>query len=184
MTAVAFADYTPETAPEAVRPALRAAAGKFGFLPSAMARLAESPSVVTAFGRLMAVWDACSLTHVEREVVTLTVAHDAGCEVCMAIHSAVMAQTVGDAAMLEALRTRSPLADVRLEALRSFTLRVMATKGDAGESALLAFLAAGYTKENALDVVLGVGTYTLSTYANRLTRAPLDAPLASFAWSP
>jgi hypothetical protein len=36
---------------------------------------------------------------------------------------------------------------------------------------------------NALEVVLGVGTYTLSTYANRLTDAPLDDPLTPFAWS-
>jgi hypothetical protein len=30
-----------------------------------------------------------------------------------------------------------------------------------------------------LDVVLGIGTYTMSTLANRLTRAPLDEQLAS-----
>ena len=121
MTATAFVDHTPETAPEAARPALRAAESKFGFLPSAMARLAESPSVVAAFGRLMQIWETSSLGHVEREVVTLTVAHDSGCEVCMAIHSAILTKTVGDAALLEALRTRSPLADPRLEALRGFT---------------------------------------------------------------
>jgi AhpD family alkylhydroperoxidase len=182
MNPIAFVDHTPETAPEASRPALRAAAGKFGFLPSAMARLAESPSVVAAFGRLLAVWESSSLDHLEREVVTLTVAHDAGCEVCMAIHSAVVARTVGDAALLEALRTQSPLADARLEALRVFTLRVIEQKGDVGEAALASFVAAGFTKQHALDVVLGVGTYTLSTYANRLTRAPLDPPLASFEW--
>lgn len=180
--ATAFADHTPDTAPEAARPALRAAASKFGFLPAAMARLAESPSVVAAFGRLMQIWDASSLGHVEREVVTLTVAHDAGCEVCMAIHSSILTQTVGDGALLAALRTQSPLSDPRLEALRGFTLRVLQTKGDVGDGALADFLGAGFTKEQALDVVLGVGTYTLSTYANRLTRAPLDAPLARFEW--
>lgn len=178
----AFVDHTPETAPEPTRPALRAAAGKFGFLPSAMARLAESPSVVAAFGRLLAAFESCSLGHVEREVVTLTVAHDAGCEVCMAIHSAVVAETVGDADLLAALRAQTPLAVARLEALRVFTTVVMNTKGDVGDAALRAFLAAGFSKEQALDVVLGVGTYTLSTYANRLTRAPLDAPLAAFEW--
>ncbi|MXG26299.1 hypothetical protein GRQ63_11465 [Streptomyces sp. YIM 132580] len=39
----------------------------------------------------------------------------------------------------------------------------------------------GYTEQNALGVVLGIGAYTLSTLANRLTGAPVDAPLASFA---
>jgi hypothetical protein len=33
-----------------------------------------------------------------------------------------------------------------------------------------------------LDVVLGIGTYTMSTLANRLTRAPLDEQFSEFAW--
>lgn len=178
-----FVDHTAETAPEASRGALRATHGKFGYLPSAMARLAESPSVVAAFGRTMATWDACSLGSVEREVVTFVVAHDSGCEVCMAIHSAVLTQTVGDAPMLESLRAQTPLSDPRLEALRRFTGLVLETKGDVGAPALRTFLAAGFTKQQALDVVLGVGLYTLSTYANRLTQATVDPPLAPFAWT-
>jgi hypothetical protein len=31
-------------------------------------------------------------------------------------------------------------------------------------------------------VVLGVGTYTMSTLANRMTRAPLDKQFSGFAW--
>ena len=45
----------------------------------------------------------------------------------------------------------------------------------------LRFLTSGYTSQNALEVVLGVGTYTMSTLANRLTRAPLDDQLTAFA---
>jgi hypothetical protein len=50
-------------------------------------------------------------------------------------------------------------------------------------AALSTFLSHGFTPHQALDVVLGVGLYTLSTYANRLTEATLDAPLEPFAWS-
>ncbi|MFF2568445.1 hypothetical protein [Streptomyces sp. NPDC058084] len=39
------------------------------------------------------------------------------------------------------------------------------------DAELDAFLAHGYTRGNALEVVLGIGTYTISTFANRLTRA-------------
>jgi hypothetical protein len=38
------------------------------------------------------------------------------------------------------------------------------------------------TAEQALEVVLGIGVYTLSTLANRLTGAQLDAPLTDYAW--
>jgi hypothetical protein len=44
------------------------------------------------------------------------------------------------------------------------------------------FLACGYTRQHALEVVLGIGTYTMSTLANRLTAAPLDDQLSAFAW--
>ena len=62
-----------------------------------------------------------------------------------------------------------------------FTLQVLDTTGAVGEEALRAFLASGYTSQNALEVVLGIGTYTMSTLANRLTGAPLDDQLSAFA---
>jgi alkylhydroperoxidase family enzyme len=74
-----------------------------------------------------------------------------------------------------------PLPDERLEAIRVFALRVVDTAGDVGDRALRDFLAAGYTTQNALEVVLGIGTYTMSTLANRLTGAPVDDQLAAYA---
>ncbi|HET9079849.1 MAG TPA: hypothetical protein VFO01_04960 [Trebonia sp.] len=43
------------------------------------------------------------------------------------------------------------------------------------------FLARGFTRRNALEVVTGIGAYTLSTLANRLTGAPVDEELKAFA---
>jgi alkylhydroperoxidase family enzyme len=74
-----------------------------------------------------------------------------------------------------------PLSEPALEAIRIFTLQVLDTAGDVGDDALRAFLASGYTRQNTLEVVLGIGTYTMSTLANRLTRAPVDDQLAAFA---
>jgi len=50
------------------------------------------------------------------------------------------------------------------------------------EADLNRFLQAGFTHEQALEVVLGAATTTLSSYANRLTRAPLDPAFATFSW--
>ncbi|MFF2859058.1 hypothetical protein ACFVSX_04105 [Streptomyces rubiginosohelvolus] len=50
-----------------------------------------------------------------------------------------------------------------------------------GDADLRDFLAYDYTEQNALEVVLGIGAYTLSTLANRLTGAPVDEQLAAFA---
>ena len=55
----------------------------------------------------------------------------------------------------------------------------MDTTGDVPAEELEAFTRAGYTARNALEVVLGIGTYTLSTFANRLTGAPLHEVTAA-----
>src|SRR4051794_28947759 len=128
MTDSMFVDHTAETAPEGSRAALRATETQFGFLPSAMARMAESPSVVAAFGRLMAQWDASSPDHAGRELATLTVAHGAGGEVCMAIPSAIVARSLADGAVLAALGDQTPVANPHLEAVRHFARVVLDTK--------------------------------------------------------
>jgi AhpD family alkylhydroperoxidase len=176
-----FPDLTIETAPEAARPALKAAAAQLGFLPAAMARQAVAPELASTFARLLAIWNATELDHREREVVTFVMAHETGCELCLALHSQLVHATIGDAALLDALRANVPLPDARLEAIRTFTRAVLAGKGAVDDATMDAFLAAGHTPRQALEVVLGIATYTLSTYANRLVRAPVDAPLAAWA---
>ena len=79
------------------------------------------------------------------------------------------------------LHAAAPLDDERLEAVRVFTLQVLGTAGDVGDGALREFLRRGFTSQNALEVILGLGTYTMSTLANRLTGAPVDDQLSAFA---
>jgi hypothetical protein len=43
--------------------------------------------------------------------------------------------------------------------------------GEVPDEEIEEFLAAGYTTRNALEVMLGIGTYTMATFANRLIRA-------------
>ena len=111
----------------------------------------------------------------------MTVATRNGCRLCVAMHTARLTALGADADTITGLRNAEPLPDPRLEAVRAFTLCVLDTAGEVGEEALGAFLASGYTAQNALEVVLGIGTYTMSTLANRLTGAPVDDQLAAFA---
>ena len=48
---------------------------------------------------------------------------------------------------------------------------------------MAAFLNAGYTRTQVLEVVLGVGVKTLSNYTNHIADTPLDAAFAKAAWS-
>ena len=111
----------------------------------------------------------------------MTMATRNGCHVCVAMHTARLAAIGADSGLIAALRAGAPLDEPRLAALQQFTLRVLATAGQVGDDELQTFVDAGFTPRNALEVVLGIGTYTMSTLANRLVRAPLDESLQAFA---
>ena len=176
-----FIDHTVESAPAAARLALEGAAKKFGGVPSPLARMAESPTAVAAFHSMLGHFEKSSLGLAEREVVTFVVATTNECHYCVAMHSRVAGDVLG-ADGIAALRRGEALSAPRLEELRRFTIAVMARRGGVSDEELEAFDAAGFTAQQALDVVVGIATYTLSTIANRLTRAPLDGPLEAFRW--
>ena len=178
-----FAEYTIDSAPAESRRFMTATRNHLGYLPAAMARMAASPQLLDGFGKLTAIFDRSALDPVAREVVIMTVAARNRCHLCVAMHTARLTALGASADLIAALRggPLDPLAAERLDAIRVFTLAVLDTAGDVGDQALQDFLAQGYTTQNALEVVLGIGTYTMSTLANRLTRAPVDDQLAAFA---
>ncbi|MCX4468864.1 hypothetical protein C5N14_13010 [Micromonospora sp. MW-13] len=179
-----FTAHTPETAPAAARPTIEGVRRKFGYLPAPVALMAESPHLLKGFLTVNGIFEQSDLDPLEREVVVLTIATHNECHVCVALHTGTLTGLAADPALIGALRSGAPLAEARLEALRLFTLAVLEHRGAVPDDVLRAFLATGYRPGQALDVVLGVGTYTISTFANRLTGAPLDPQLADHAWTP
>ena len=176
-----FTEHSTESAPPAARRFLTATRDHLGYLPAGMARMAASPQLTDGFMKLTAIFENTALDPVAREVVVMTVATRNGCHMCVAMHTARLTELGASAELIAALRAAGPLPDERLDAVRVFALRVLDTTGDVGDPALRDFLAAGYTAQNALEVVLGIGTYTMSTLANRLTGAPVDEQLAAYA---
>ncbi|WP_055590785.1 carboxymuconolactone decarboxylase family protein [Peterkaempfera griseoplana] len=181
MSEHSFTDHTAHSAPDGSRRLMEAVTRRLGYLPAGVARMAASPQLLEGFLKASALFEASSLEPLAQEVVIMVMAARNGCHVCVAMHTAKLRKLGADEELIDALRRQRPLDDPRLEAVRAFTLEALATAGAVPDEALDAFLAQGWTESNALDVVLGIGTYTLSTFANRLVRAPLDGPLAAFA---
>ena len=182
MTDVLFPAHTLESAPAAARRAMQATAAHLGYLPAGVAQLASSPQLLDGFLKVSALFDTTSLEPVAREVVVLTIAVRNGCHICVAMHTARLVRMGADDQLIGALRDGKPLADPRLAAVQTFTLDVIATAGAVGDERMQAFLGHGYTAQNVLEVVFGIGIYTMSTLANRMVRAPLDDQLSEFAW--
>jgi AhpD family alkylhydroperoxidase len=131
---------------------------------------------LSGFLKLSGLFDATTLDPLARETVIMTISARNGCDICIAMHTARLRAMDADDMLIAALRTEGALPDPRLNAVRLFMLRVLDTAGDVG-AALREFLANGYTAQHALEVVLGIGAYTMSTMANRLTGAVVDEPL-------
>ncbi|MFI0816029.1 carboxymuconolactone decarboxylase family protein [Streptomyces sp. NPDC021098] len=182
--ATEFIRHDVSSAPESSRPIMENTARGFGFVPAPVAMMAESPQLLEGFMNGNALFNKTTLGQLEREVVIVTMATSVQCHYCVAMHSALLTRNGADETLIAALRGRKALGDPGLEALRVFTLAVIEGRGHVGPEDMEAFLGAGYTRRNALEVVLGLGVYTLSTFANRMTEAPVDEPFAAFAWHP
>lgn len=168
-----FPTHTLETAPAESVPFLQGAQQKFGFIPLASARHATAPAVLEAFGQLLGAFNRTSLTELEREAVALVLAGKLDCKFCRDLHRR-MAQAAGASADdVSALISREGIGNPRLKALAVFTERVVDTRGDVSDVEVEQFVGAGFTTRQALEVVVGIATYTLSIFANRLTRSEL-----------
>ncbi|WP_018233749.1 carboxymuconolactone decarboxylase family protein [Thioalkalivibrio thiocyanodenitrificans] len=177
-----FPCHDDASAPREAGPAFEASTAKFGMVPNLIRTMCTSPQLAEGYLALSTLFEQTSLSVAERHVVLLTVSAGHECHYCMAAHSitADMNQVPGE--ITEALREGRTLADRRLEALRQFTRAMVEQRGWVAPDRVNDFLNAGFTPQQALEVVLGIGLKTLSNYTNHLADTPLDEAFAGRAW--
>lgn len=175
--------HTIESAPEGAKEFLTGTKQAFGFVPNLLAVMASAPALVKAYGAVGKLFDETSLSPTERQIVLLSVSAENGCEYCVAAHTAIAGMQKVSSDVVDAIRARRPIADAKLETLRRFAASVAVTRGHPVVAEVRAFLAAGYTETQVLEVILGIGLKTLSNYTNHLAETPLDQAFAPVAWS-
>lgn len=179
-----FTQHTIETAPKASHAALAGTKAAFGMVPNLQTFMSESPALINAYAQ---VWDIyhkqSSFNAIEQQVVLLTANFENNCEYCMSGHS-FLAKSMGmDGPTLEALRNNTKIPDARLEALHSFTGKVVRDRGWVSGADVDAFLGAGFTKQQVFDVIAGVALKVMSNYTNHITHTPLDGFMAETKWT-
>jgi alkylhydroperoxidase family enzyme len=180
---IAFNSYTADTAPEASKPLLAGVKAQFGMVPNLQSIMAESPELLAAHGALWEQFSKSTLTPHEQQVVFMTAIYEHSCHYCMAGHTTMAkGQKLGDA-NIDALRAGTPLPDAKLEALHAFTKLIVQDRGRVSDENVQAFLDAGFTKRNILEVVLGVSIKIQSNYTNHLVGTPLDAFMKGNEWT-
>lgn len=178
-----FVVHTAETVPEAARETLTAVKAAFGFIPNLQANMATSPELLAGYTALWDLFAKTSLTPIEQQVVYLTANYENECHYCMAGHTMLAKMQKIDDAIVQAIRGGTAIPDARLEALHVFVGLVVRERGFVGDAAVEAFLAAGYTRQNVLEVVLGAGTKLLSNYTNHIVHTRLDPFMKGAEWT-
>lgn len=174
---------TGSDAPAQSKAMLTAVGNKYGFVPNLFGALAEAPSTLEAYIALGGALEKSSFSPAEQQVVLIATSAENGCTYCVAAHSLVAKHMVKvDVAVVDALRNKTTIPDRKLQALAVFTRALVANRGKAGGKTLEDFIAAGYSKQQVLEVILGVAMKTLSNYANELMHTPLDDAFKPEAW--
>lgn len=179
-----FPIHTLETAPAGSRPYVEAATVAFGMVPNLVGEFAESPAVIEGYLALAGAYQKSDLTPLERETVLIATAIENSCHYCVAAHTTVTQGQNLDQSVISAVRDGGPIADVRLETLRAFAVKVVRERGWVSDADVNALLAVGYTRANVLEVVLGVGLKTISNYINHIAGTPVDAAFQANAFIP
>lgn len=177
-----FTLHTVATAPAASQALLAGAAQAYGFLPNLLAGMAESPALLEGYMTLAGIFAKTALTETERQIILMTSNRLNGCTYCMAAHTTVAQGAKVPADVIAALRDGTAIANARLEALRRFTVRIVESRGWPSEHDIDALLAAGYTRQTVLEVILGTSLKVMSNYTNHVVGTPLDAPFRANAW--
>lgn len=179
----AFTTYKIDTAPEASKPFLQGAKEAFGFEANLLGNMAEAPALLEGYLTLAGIFDKTNLSEAERQIILMTNNRLNGCTYCMAAHTTISQMHNIDSGVIEALRTGNSISDEKLEALRKFTVAVNEKRGWPEASDVEAFLAAGYTQQTVLEVILGTSLKVMSNYTNHITQTVVDEAFAPNAWS-
>src|SRR5438046_7839401 len=126
--------------------------------------------------------DKGALSATERQLVEIAVSTENHCAYCVAAHSTIAGMLKARPEVVTAVRTGAPVGDAKIDALVTFTRAVVRNKGFVPETAVAAFLAAGYSKAQLLEVVGHVGLKVLANYTHALTGAPLDEAFQPQQW--
>jgi uncharacterized peroxidase-related enzyme len=156
----------------------------YGFIPNLYGVFAESPTALRAYMTMGKIFDDSSFSATERQLIILAVSRYNECDYCMAAHTVVAGMQKVPTNVVEAIREDRPISDDRLEALRLFATAVVGKRGWVLDEDICAFLAAGFSQAQILEVILGVSFKTLSNYTNHVADTLLDKAFETGAWSP
>jgi alkylhydroperoxidase family enzyme len=174
--------HTIASAPEKSKPALEQLQKAFGVLPNLPAVIANSPKLINSLVGLFGQVHSPGLSEAENQIVLLTDAVTNSSTYAVAFHTALALQQGISSEETTAIRERRLPKDKRFAALSKLAKTLIEKRGHLSEQELDSFIAAGFTKEQAFEVIAIVAASTITNYAGTIANPPLEDPFRQHAW--
>jgi alkylhydroperoxidase family enzyme len=178
-----FPVLTIDKAPEKSRPALQALQGTFGMIPNLVGAMATSPVLIDSLVGLFGKVHGGSFTEAQVQALLLTNAVTNGASWAVAFHTALALKEGLDQKDVEAIRERRVPKDPMFAALSTFARTLIEKRGRVEDRDVDAFVAAGFRKEHALEVIAAVAASTITNYAASVTKPPVEQAFQAYSWN-
>jgi len=173
---------TIASAPEKSKPALEQLQEAFGILPNLPAVIANSPKLINALVGLFAQVHSPGLSEAENQIVLLTDAVTNSSAYAVAFHTTLALQQGIRSEETSAIREGHLPKDKRFAALSNLAKALIEKRGHLSEQELDSFIAAGFTKEQILEVIAIVAASTITNYSGTIANPPLEDAFQAHAW--
>ena len=154
----------------------------FGVLPNLPAVIANSPKLINSLVGLFGQVHSPGLSEAENQIVLLTDAVTNSSRYAVAFHTALALQNGITPEETTAIRERRLPTDKRFAALSALAKTLIEKRGHLTEQELDSFIAAGFTKEQVLEVIAIVAASTITNYTGTIANPPLEDPFRQYAW--
>lgn len=147
-----------------------------GFVPNLFATYAHSE---TALGDYLAFSSRkTSLSGKEKEIVNLVVSQVNNCAYCLAAHTAIGKMNGFSDEQIIEIRGGSARFNEKFDALAAYVKDATINRSHPSQTSIDNLFAAGYTKENVIDIIIMIGDKTVSNFLHGTTQIPVDFPAA------
>ena len=177
-----FPVHTIESAPERSKHALKQLQSALGMIPNLVGAVATSPVLVNCLVGLFGNVHGGSFTEAQVQTVLLTDAVTNASTWAVAFHTALALKEGINPADVQAIREGRLPKDAKLAALSALAKTMIEKRGRLNDQDVDRFIAAGFGKDHALEVIAIVAASTITNYTGSITRPPLEAPFQAHAW--
>src|SRR5215469_14764391 len=149
----AFPVHTMASAPEGSKPALQQLQSAFGTIPNLIAAMSTSPVLINSLVGLFGKVHGGSFTEAQVQIVLLTDAVTNASSWAVAFHTTLALKEGIDPEDVQAIREARLPKDSKLAALSALAKTMIENLGRLNEQDVDRFIAAGFGKDHALEVI-------------------------------